>query len=1055
MHSLTSTPNRPKRAFPPALPSARRASTGTAPSAPHTPSLPIKTTPRPSTSASTGIPAFRSLRSLLPFGPSKHATPASPAVPPTPNASKNPFHSFGSVRRSMQKGGKVSLDVELPPVISIDQVTKNELEGNTVRKASSCSMLQPIDGTQGGSSNSFQDEDDTAVFFTRGTPILRTPSPGPPISAELSTILEADSSGISKHIPSSKNPSRAPSPDISAPVREESHVIDTFVLDLSTTHLEDQVLGAMRSETSSKPQEWNVADQAIIIDADGDNSDSLNLNALDPDLAAILSPHSLPAHKTTTNVKSFTLDTPQRTFDQPVNFSNGSPQSVLAPSPIISGDSKYSPLNPLHLRLPRQQSSLPRLRPPISPVSPSPHSSHSPSPSTVGPSSSASDSTFRGEDARKTNLASPLTLFSPTSFPPSPATAVTIPKTISSPLSSSTASMTSFFSRRFSTTKTQSSVSTLVALQPASSSTISQLRTPFTQMPHPGTQRRPSSSEADIPDVIRAITPSSTSKLASRPSLDSPRESGGFDRPRPSLSSDTHIRSTRPSLDTLRGSAADTENARTASAALERVRKRSLSVQDRLTGRHTLGGSKSRGAVEADHKGDVDGITEFGEQRPSSSQSMRMNRRWGGRRAESTANGSAPVTEWLGPRTVKAFKAAGLLDFERDQQPPSDRNGPASLSSSVGPNHGRFGSTRSTSEYNPRAPSRLAVSEAGGSSRRGSVSGTHGLMESPTFTASSGSRDTPRSVSTAPTSVSGSSFAFLGRDRDREREEIRELKDKHASETEALLGALSDSQRTTRLLREENGEIRDRLEQAKAEIDALRRVVGELTKETGDLRVQIQMLKSTPNMNSRRGAVTRQSRITVPLHIEQDDDDDDNKWSNPVNGKKHDKLDVTLDSQQSQNPDGSISDTRHHPDFLGTQGGPAVSSSTPVAPKHKRRFSTTSSIFPVPPANMTMLLHDHDYDQDSGSLNDSLDHSQSFPSAPTPLAPHDDTITRNTSLTSAISISPTTANFSMTTGSPASLFLRPEHELHLGDMDSLDLGTTRNPDVATQNEWSE
>jgi hypothetical protein len=28
----------------------------------------------------------------------------------------------------------------------------------------------------------------------------------------------------------------------------------------------------------------------------------------------------------------------------------------------------------------------------------------------------------------------------------------------------------------------------------------------------------------------------------------------------------------------------------------------------------------------------------------------------------------------------------------------------------------------------------------------------------------------------------------------------------------------------------------------------------------------------------------------------------------------------------------------------------------------------------------------------------------------------------------------------MMTGSPGSLFLRPEHEVHLGDMESLDLG---------------
>ncbi|KAG6889750.1 hypothetical protein C0992_004268 [Termitomyces sp. T32_za158] len=1037
MQSLTSTPNRPKHGFSSSLPSARRASTGTAPTAQPTLSLPIKTPSRPSTSTSTGIPAFRSLRSLLPFGPSKHATPASPAVSSTPSGSKNPFYSFGSVRRSMQKEGKASQDVELPPVISIDQVTRDELEGSAVRRSVSCSILQPIDGTNGGPSNTFQDGDDTGdVFFTRGAPILRTPSPGPPISAELSTILEADSSGISKYIHSSKDPSRAPSPDTSAPVHEQNHVIDTSLLELSTSHLEDEVLGAMRSEISNKRQGWNVADKAIIIDADAEDSDSLNLNALDPDLAAILSPNRFPTQRTNANVKNLTINRPRMSPGQSANdFSNSSPQFVLAPSPIISGDPELSSSSPLHLRLPRQQSSLPRLRSPISPR----HSPHSPTLSTVVPSSSASESTFRGEDARKANPPSPLTIFSPTSAPPSP---FTPPKTISSPLSIPTASMTSFLSRRSSATKAPNSVLTLASSQPASSSTISRFRTPFTQMSRPGTHRPATSPEANITDALRPFTPSSTSRLASRPSFDSTcRESGSFDLPRRSLSSDTHhISSARPSIDTVRGTATDTENAKIASAVLERARKRSMSVQDRTGGRHTLGVSRPHYSVgEADREGDLEGATEFGEQRSSNSQSTRIGRRWVGGRTE---NGSAPVTEWLGPRTVKAFKAAGLLDFERDQQLHSDRNGPGSLNST----HGRFASIRSTSEYNnARAPSRVAVSEAGGNSisRKASVNGTHGLMESPTFTVSSGNRDTPRSASTAPTSVSGSSVAFLGRDRD-QREEFRELKDKHAGETEALLGALSDSQRTAKLLREENGDLRDRLEQAEAEVNALRKVVGELTKETGDLRVQIQMLKLSTN--NRLGAIIQKNGFSLPLHIERDDNGS-NKWSDPVSCKVRDKPEVTFNLHQLQDRNARIPDAAdHHPDSQAVQAGPVVLSSTPVMSKHKRRFSTTSSVFPVPPANMTMLLHDHEYDQDTGSLDDSL-YSQLSPSPPTPRTLHDDTVTHLVSLTSGNSISPSTANFSMATGSPASLFLRPEHELHLGDMDSLDLGIIHNTDA--------
>jgi hypothetical protein len=77
-------------------------------------------------------------------------------------------------------------------------------------------------------------------------------------------------------------------------------------------------------------------------------------------------------------------------------------------------------------------------------------------------------------------------------------------------------------------------------------------------------------------------------------------------------------------------------------------------------------------------------------------------------------------------------------------------------------------------------------------------------MESLTPTVSSGSRDrdTP---TTAPMSVgSASPFGFFGWEKEREKEEVREFQDKHLTETGALLGALSDSQRMTEML--EGGE---------------------------------------------------------------------------------------------------------------------------------------------------------------------------------------------------------------------------------------------------------
>ncbi|KAH9010965.1 hypothetical protein EDB85DRAFT_2281905 [Lactarius pseudohatsudake] len=71
-----------------------------------------------------------------------------------------------------------------------------------------------------------------------------------------------------------------------------------------------------------------------------------------------------------------------------------------------------------------------------------------------------------------------------------------------------------------------------------------------------------------------------------------------------------------------------------------------------------------------------------------------------------TSPGSRTATEWLGPRTAKAFAAAGLLG--RDQDP----------SNSVS----RFGSTRSLGDRDPRAlsPSRLALGSVAGSWRSAS-----------------------------------------------------------------------------------------------------------------------------------------------------------------------------------------------------------------------------------------------------------------------------------------------------------------------------------------------
>ncbi|KAJ7462678.1 hypothetical protein B0H11DRAFT_2241202 [Mycena galericulata] len=370
--------------------------------------------------------------------------------------------------------------------------------------------------------------------------------------------------------------------------------------------------------------------------------------------------------------------------------------------------------------------------------------------------------------------------------------------------------------------------------------------------------------------------------------------------------------------------------------------------------------------------------------------------------------------EWLGPRTAKAFKAAGLLGS------PDSADGNESLSP---PTSGRprfgFGSTRSSSTVG-RSESRAGVVSPGSGRRRGSGSGSYfgsagsQLMESPTLTMSS--RDTPRSVSTAPTSVSGASWG-----RDGDREEIRELKDKHAVETGALLSALSDSQRTSKVLREENSELRERLARLETEAErtiaverenqALREFVTELREEAGQLKLQLRLAAPVASSSRYLAPSTTQPFRLAPRGRESPHSADE---------------DVLEDSYTH-----------------------ALASSK----NERRRLSSSSSIFPAPPSNMSLLLHEDganssDYDERSGA-------SGSLLASPTMVLPRIDGSPNrahraNQSITSATSFATTSPNASML-GSPRSLLLRPEHEVHLGDMDSLDLGRA-GPD---EEGWSE
>ncbi|KAJ6519536.1 hypothetical protein C8R45DRAFT_25375 [Mycena sanguinolenta] len=919
---------------------------------------PSFSTPGPSSPTSpAGVSGFRALRSLLPFGPSsKHAVP-SPSVSSN-NSNGHRFASFSAVRKSVQRDRNASLSSSDLPVMVIDQASVDEvgvLDFPPVRKSislhgDSLPSLSAVDlptvsipnaspglsATVSTSSSSKGDSpatpersrDEPQLVSTARTPPVRTPSP----LADLSTIIEVDTSGISKHLPSlSGTPSPSPSPASFSPPSLPAD--EMSALDLSTANLKAQVIDAIKAQESAPISDWLESSQLAVETDEGDVS--FNLSALDPDLAALLSPNRMVPSDTNQTI---------RAAKSSVDLSDSPPH------PSSSGGSR-----PLH------QSSRPRLRPVQRPSTP---------PNSVQRSPSISPSTTTTSRAQTVRRAPPSPLSA--SHPPSPvSSSAAIP---GSPLSGS---------------------------PPVTSSTPAVRRTQTTTAASASTSRRPLLGRMLKSDSID-MTSTSLRSPTNRPSLDSPvyRPSvpsrASFDTNRQRSSMDTNRNATTTNFNSVRERPSDRENSASWNLKLRRTRKRSMSVDERTSS---------------------PGPTSRESSRPGSSMSNRP--------------------EWLGPRTAKAFKAAGLLGS------PDSADGSSGLSppSSSGRDKYGFGSVRSNTSAG-RSDSRLGVasprpgSSAGSNSGRrrggsgsGSYFGSMGstLMESPTMTMSS--RDTPRSVSTAPTSVSGASW---GRD-----EEMRELKDKHAVETGALLSALSDSQRTTKVLREENSELRERLAQIEAESDrmvtlerenqALREFVSELREEAGQLKLQLRMAAPVASSSRLASPVPSSSRYIPP------------PTTQPFRLPR---------GESPRSRDGNISED--------SNPNQTAFSSTPASSKLRKRLSSShmsnsSSVFHAPPSNMSLLLH-----EDGANSSDFEDKSGASASlllaSPTMVLPRLDASSpmrahrANQSITSLTTTSPNTSML----GSPRSLLLRPEHEVHLGDMDSLDLAR-----VGPDEDWSE
>ncbi|KAG1728569.1 hypothetical protein EDB19DRAFT_159123 [Suillus lakei] len=1167
------------------LPLMRRTSESSAPSTPSTPS---------------SIPSFRAIRNLLPFGNSK---PASPAQPPT--QTKHPFH-FSSLRRSSDRKPSISSvrdrqhDQGDPPVISISRLDDEEFGAHKrsydiVRAASASDSLLPS----------------LSIATTMVDDEMYAPIQ--PCTADLSTILEADNSGISKHIPSaSPSPSSSPTsphtffpsrvtfspppPQSTFPISKDRSASQTSChpspttsnLDLSLSKLSAELHDAISPTTADG---WSSA--VVVEDADAapppqgkdhrfDSRDTISclpqvsdpdatfdFSALDPDLAELLSPHRAPSKD---NGESATNKlVPNGLSSVPYGVAGSAipqtPGPRLHSTPLAERSTTPLSLGCSSIRPPSRE--------PITPLSPSIRPSAVPQPDARSPvslGSRPSRGAVRSPEPTQLPISRPSLpvrrppshlprlMRSVTSAPPSvaastPETSVETATRMQrrqppSPLSAGQVIADTVMRSPSDTTGLRVSSDTCVSrpsvdvsFTPRSSSDTGMRHARaglVEQNQHPKLQGHISSCSSvnvvptvgappSVPCITTALvptstTPSSLSASSSTTLTSSPSATTTSANPRTPTSSPPPTTSTPHDPTLLR---------RRHHPHLFISRKRSLSVDEPSS----LSAHVERPGSSASNRQNGAGRFGLGARNGVRERTGRVNLASGENRLVSspltrstlTPAPGPPTMEWLGPRTVKAFAAAGLFDGEREESGvrfereragsvgvnrfeqdregtisvlsryDRDREGATSVMSRLDRDRetslGRYDRDRDYSTINryaslrDHAPSRAAFSEAASASSFGTRSACTagnagpGWSSSPTF--SSAAR-TAFSGSTAPTSVSsgvGSGIspgagAGVGNAMGTN---VRTLQEKHCLETSALLNALADSQDACRRLREENGMLRERLRVLEAMSNQDRDDVGlgrgiglgilSRDEEDGSDKThrcdQDFERLSRKHLTSSRISPAHQSRILTPVprrpHLER-------SHSHLQQHTRH----HTVSAKESINftfgrtPSPSRSTQFRVPSPQKRQPQPPSSLSVqPPSPQKRqiqrqRRASTSSSLFPAPPPEMSMLML-----EDVG-LSGTVSESPPSPGGPSPVgkklghkhsyshsmiprshsfyAPQSSYANQSVSFTSfastgTVAPSPSTATFSMTEapGSPHSLQLRPEHELHLGDMTSLSL----------------
>ncbi|KAI0289138.1 hypothetical protein BC826DRAFT_1107242 [Russula brevipes] len=859
---------------------------------------PLPSPPSAHASGGTALPSLRALRNFLPFSSGK---PASSAAVPGPL--KSPFAGFAPGRRS-------SLTVERK---NSGQFPRPGDDGDaaviSIVPPSRANPERPPQNISTASADAQQSSLPSGSALhgdgELGPPVVSF-KPDPPLSTELSTILESDLSGLSKHLPaldhsrtsdvSGNGLSTRPEAPPPSPGINELVAPDASVLDLSTSQLNEEVMNALKEKPSkdgwltgavvedaadSRPASRNGQEE-LQADAREEPEESLHLDALDPDLAALLSPNRMremqqsifqienPFASTTQRHQTFQHPAPPRIFPPPRAVTPQSRPSPLGSSPVEASPSSAtttgsarSQSSPIRTTSPHAYSSLaraaptrlmPRIMRSVTDRAIPMRGNRSVENVARGPSDSALplddrrrvsiDSTYTGR-----SIASPI----PPEFPPPPP----LP-----PLQHNNAE------------------------------------------PH----RRVASARLATPSRFGTHATAASRLLRSAlPSYSAQPGGWGTDSPSPSSRAPSALGSVDSRAPSLHAT----------------NRNRSLSV--------------------------------------------------GGENGERVAS-PAPVHGTAGPRTAKAFAAAGLLD--RD---PTVR---------------------------ALAPSRLAMSEAGSAAsswRSGSVSRAMTHSEGTGHDSASTSTGAPRTTrsgeSTAPTSISLShpQSRTPSPQHKNYHAVVQAMLEKHATETGTLLAALADAQHNAQSLRAENAKLAARIEDLEAELIDTRAqlrahqyasVSAPPPPPSPHLQPLSRAVFSRMERQASADAVAMSSRRRPTLPIPFSGHPPPPQGG----GGRRRRIQGVVDLKRLEDADEEDSTY---------QGGGRLAAS--------RRASGAESVFALPPPNMSLLLQE----LPAGSRRSVGSVSMTTASAPTD-AP----------------------------GSPGSLFLRPEHELHLGDLGSLDMRFT-------------